>query len=757
MREFVELGCATAQPTISSLLIGRAAQQPGRIAYTFLSSNGGEEHVTYSELDRRARTIACQLTESGANGKRVVLLYPPGINYISAFFGCMYAGSIAVPAMPPDPLRLDRSLPRIAAILRDAMPSILLTTSANCSSLSSLLAYARQLHVQVLATDSQPEGSPPKWEPVQDDPESIAVLHYTSGSTATTKGIVLTHRNLLTNSELICRFFGHSEESRGMLWLPPHHDMGLVGGIIQPLYGGFPITLMAPEDFIAQPVRWLREISRTRATISGGPDYAYELCVRKSTAQERRQLDLSSWRVAFNSAEPIHAATMERFAHAFRPAGFRPEAFHPCYGLAEATFMVAGGVAWSARETKSLTLQPGPAMSQRAGARSHRVVSCGPAAPSHCLAIVDPSTRAELPPGQVGEIWVSGPSVAQGYWRRPDETGAVFRARLAGSGDGPFLRTGDLGFILGGQLFVTGRIKDMIIVRGSSHYPQDIELTAQHSHSALRPGGGAAFTVQVGDEERLVVAHEMTSPPPAGVEAVQIADAIRTAVTAEHGLDVHSVVLLPPGGIPKTSGGKVQRGLCAAMFEERQLTALACGTVDYAAGAGRAWPESKSAEERHEPKDPAARRARQSGAHAPANDIPARDDVPVGCDAPARGDVPAAGRIAARWYRWQRGSRVPAEQHHNGSQTGNLALGPRRLCPPAGPGPGAGFSATNTPGRWAIAQCPGVLDRNVLDRSGPSRNCFRPECPSCQNTSNTNTVRALPAPETHALHPAYGK
>jgi acyl-CoA synthetase (AMP-forming)/AMP-acid ligase II len=385
--------------------------------------------------------------------------------------------------------------------------------------------------------------------------------------------VVLTHRNLISNSEVIFRFFRHSRGSRGLTWLPPYHDMGLIGGILQPIYGGFPMTLMSPADFLRRPVRWLQEISRIRATTSGGPNFAYDLCVRKTTEEERSRLDLSSWRVAVNGSEPVRADTMENFLRAFEVAGFRRDAFHPCYGLAEATLIVTGGLPWSRRAIKSfdaVTLGYGTAIPGVAEGRSRLVVSCGFAPREGRVLIVDPVTNAERAPGEVGEIWISGDGVAQSYWHRPLETSEVFGARLAGTGEGPFLRSGDLGFMLGRQLFVTGRIKDLIIIRGRNHYPQDIELTAERSSPALRPGRAAAFTVLDGDRERLVVAHEIATQA-GDVVVAEVADAIRAAVAADHGIGVHTVVLVPPGAIPKTSSGKIQRRLCAAMFTGGQL------------------------------------------------------------------------------------------------------------------------------------------------------------------------------------------
>ena len=592
--------------TVVSLLRMRAEQQPDQIAYAFVPESGPPQEVTYSELDRQARAIACMLADLDARGQPALLLYPPGLEYIAAFFGCLYAGVIAVPTCPPDPLRLDRSLPRLAAVARDAIPSAVLTTAAIGAAVGSPSGSVPELsRLPVITTDEVPAVHSRAWDSAQVCAESIALLQYTSGSTSAPKGVVLTHRNLMSNSELIFRLFGHSKESRGMIWLPPHHDMGLIGGIIQPLYGGFPMTLMAPADFLRRPLRWLAEISRTRATTSGGPNFAYDLCVRKTTPEERKRLDLSSWQVAFNGSEPIRAETMEDFAQAFAPAGFRREAFHPCYGLAEATLIVTGGIPRSRRDVKSFDaagLRYGSAISGTTHARSRRLVSCGLASHDRHVVVVDPDTRVERAAGHVGEIWISGHSVARSYWRQPAGTGATFGARLAGTGEGPFLRSGDLGFVLGRQLFVTGRIKDLIVIRGRNHHPQDIELTAERSSAVLRRGCAAAFAVPDGDQERaadgdqeraadgdqerLVVAHEITRQ--AGqVNVGEVAGAVRAAVAAEHEVQVHTVVLVPPGGIPKTSSGKIQRGLCAAMFADGQLAELGRSAISPRAEVGQ--------------------------------------------------------------------------------------------------------------------------------------------------------------------------
>ena len=575
MKHLEPAGSATHLSTVVSLLRWRAERQPDQLAYRFLRDGERDEaRLSYAELDQAARAVAARLVELGAWGERAILLYPPGLEYITAFFGCLYAGTVAVPAYPPNPARLERSLGRLGAIIRDARPLVTLTTSASIAAIRALTdAHAAAALGELVPTDETPPELASSWTPPAIDAGSAAFFQYTSGSTATPRGVVLSHRNLIHNSGLISEFFGNSAETRAVAWLPPYHDMGLIGGIVQPLYGGFPITLMSPTDFLERPFRWLEAVSRFRATTSGGPNFAYDLCVRKTSAEDRAGLDLSGWRVAFNGAEPIRPETLERFAAAFEPAGFRREAFQPCYGLAEATLIVTGGVPWSGAATGPSgtdATRQGQVPESAEPAPAGRFVSCGRTAADQRLVIVDPATREQCAPGQEGEIWVAGPSVAQSYWSRPELSREVFQGRLADTGAGPFLRTGDLGFVRDGELFVTGRMKDLIIVRGRNHYPQDIESTAEGSHPALRPGCGAAFTVPDGDQDGLVVAWEVAAR--AGeVDGDEVARAVRSGVARDHEVQVRTVVLLPPGGIQKTSSGKIQRSLCASLYTSGKL------------------------------------------------------------------------------------------------------------------------------------------------------------------------------------------
>ncbi len=571
--------------TLVDLLRGRAEQQPDRRAFTFLlDGESTEQHLTYAELDQQARAIGALLQAAVAPGERALLLYPPGLEYIAAFFGCLYAGVIAVPAYPPHPARLERTFPRLRAIALDAQPAVALTTTAILPMAEALFAQAADTGgLRWLATD-RGAGEPAAWHAPTIGDATLAFLQYTSGSTGTPKGVMLTHGNLLHNSALIRRYFAHGPDSRGVIWLPPYHDMGLIGGIIQPLYAGFPVVLMSPVAFLQQPLRWLQAISKYRATTSGGPNFAFDLCVRKSTPEQRASLDLSSWKVAFSGAEPVRTETLDRFAATFGPSGFRREAFYPCYGLAEATLIASGGEAAEpplVRSFQAEALGRNQALDAPASDEPRLLVGCGRSAADQQIVIADPQSLVRCSPRQVGEIWVRGPSIAQGYWRREEQTEQTFQARLADSGEGPFLRTGDLGCLIDGELFITGRLKDLLIIRGVNHYPHDIEQTVEQSHAALRPGCGAAFAVEVEGEERLVVAQELDRQHrQANIDAV--IGVIREAVAREHELQVYAVLLLKTGSIPKTSSGKIQRHACRDGFLDHTLEVQASSMLELA-------------------------------------------------------------------------------------------------------------------------------------------------------------------------------
>lgn len=552
--------------TFTDAVRRRAQERPERRAFTFLEDGEVEGAcLSFADVDRQARAIAVALADAGLAGQRALLLYPPGIEFVLGFLGCLYAGVVAVPAYPP---RSDRSLPRLRAIGRDARPAAVLTVSALARKLAGLSSQMPELAGQhLIATDAVAIEEASRWQRPDLRGESIAFLQYTSGSTSTPKGVEVTHANLLVNEAMIRHAFEMSEESVVVGWLPLFHDMGLIGNVLQPLFAGASCVLMSPMAFLQRPVRWLNAISRYRGTTSGGPNFAYDLCVRKIGPELRSGLDLSSWRLAFNGSEPVRAETLARFTEAFSPRGFRAESFYPCYGLAEATLFVSGprrGREPVVRALAAAELERDRAVDAAPSEPARRLVGCGRAWDDARVVVVDPASGRRLPDGSVGEIWVAGASVARGYWNRIEESERTFGARLEGDAQTSFLRTGDLGFLHGEEIYVTGRLKDLIIIRGRNLYPHDIELAVGQSHALLRPGCGAAFAIERETEEQLVVAHEIEREAVGSEE--EIVEAIRRAVTEEHEIRVDAVILLEPGQLPKTSSGKIQRQACRQAF-----------------------------------------------------------------------------------------------------------------------------------------------------------------------------------------------
>jgi acyl-CoA synthetase (AMP-forming)/AMP-acid ligase II len=589
----------------------RALEQPTHRIYTYLIDGETEgAQLTYEALDSQARSIAALLQSYNASGERALLLYPAGLEFISAFFGCLYAGVTAVPLPPPNTAQPQRALARFRSIANDAQPTVVLTTSSILAKIEGLFTQAPGLRtLRWIATDQTASNLADEWRDPAATSETLALIQYTSGSTAIPRGVIVSHGNLLENSAHIRRAFEITPDDVSVTWLPVFHDMGLTNGIIQPMYSGRECVLMPPQSFLQRPVRWLQAVSKYKATISGGPNFAYEMCARKITPEQRAALDLSSWRLAYNGAEPVRADTLKRFAETFAQSGFQPNFFYPCYGLAEATLIVSGG---SVKDEPILRTTLVSALEHNhnggivASARRpnlRTLVGNGHAVADTSIAIVNPESMTTCAADEVGEIWVSSPSVARGYWNRPEETALTFHARIADTGEGPFLRTGDLGFLADGELFVTGRLKDLIIIGGRNLYPQEIELTVQQSHPAVRPACCAAFSVEVADEERLIVAAEVepryaahrhsangngngnghtngngTSPPhrngrlPLDVDA--LVRAIRRAVAEEHDVRVHAVLLLRAGSIPNTSSGKLERRACQAGFLDGTLSSL---------------------------------------------------------------------------------------------------------------------------------------------------------------------------------------
>lgn len=556
--------------TLVEMLRWRADSQPDAIAYRFTGDNGLDVPLTYSVLDRRARAIGEALRQRGAFGKPVILLYPSGLDFIAAFFGCLYAGAIGVPVYPP---RKSQKIAQFRAIMREAGALIVLTASSK-----KIADIVGEEEVTTIDTNLLSDSIAEAWKMPSIGPDSIAFLQYTSGSTGSPKGVINLHGNVLRNLEMISQAFDLNSSSRGVSWLPMYHDMGLIGGVLQPVYSGVHISLMSPEGFTKRPGNWLKLISESRATVSGGPSFAFDICERTVTEAELRDLDLSTWQVAFNGAEPIRADVLERFARKFERCGFRKEAFFPCYGMAEASLFISGGPTNCSPRAVSLDayeLQHNRVMPALPGKRSVTAVSCGRPGLGVEVQIVDPSTRRRCLPNLVGEIWVSAPSVAAGYWNSPQVTQDVFRAMLADSG-GEFLRSGDMGYVHDGELFVTGRLKDMLIVRGRNIYPQDVESVAQRSDPALRGGTAAVFSIVTDDgRECLAVACEVDRKHLRRPNIPRIVAAIRRSVVETHDVAVDVVVLLRPGELPRTSSGKIRRAECKRLLLSEEFNAIA--------------------------------------------------------------------------------------------------------------------------------------------------------------------------------------
>jgi acyl-CoA synthetase (AMP-forming)/AMP-acid ligase II/acyl carrier protein len=552
--------------SLSQRLERHAEADSDAILYRFLRDGETEsERLSRGGFAERVRRAAAGLQEQGVTGRPVLLLYPPGLDFAVSFFACLHAGAIAVPALPPDPLRPQRILPRLRAIVHSAEIGAVLTDEESAESARTWLHQAPDLKgIPWIATDTLAAESAAGTSPPDVAADAPAFLQYTSGSTAAPRGTVVTHQNLMHNLAAIAHAFHSHGETVAVSWLPVYHDMGLIGNVLQAAFLGCSCVLMSPTAFIRQPIRWLRAISDYRGTFTVAPNFAYNLCNRKTTPEQREGLDLSSLQFTLNGAEPVRPETLETFAQTFAPHGLDPSSLHPVYGLAEASLLVAG--------RKPVLDQP-PSITQvdsdafERGTLSfvddggYRTVGCGEVALGMTVAIVDPDEGVPVEEGRVGEIWVAGDSVAAGYWRDENATRTTFGFTLADHPGQQFLRTGDLGWIHGGELHVAGRIKDLVIIRGRNHHPQDIEFVAENAHDAIRQGCSAAFALEGTDEERLGLVAEVdlrkTDDEPA-----RIADAVRGALVDALDVRAHLVVLVAPRNVPKTTSGKIQRALC---------------------------------------------------------------------------------------------------------------------------------------------------------------------------------------------------
>lgn len=566
-----------AQPavTFADLLTVRAATQPNDVAYMFLGDGRQvTDQLTYQELSLWSLEIASRLRRECRSGDRILLLFPSGLEYIAALLGCFYAGMIAVPAYPPNP----RHLQRLRNVVADCRPALTLSTDTIGAQLNSLADDIPEIdpsRVRAVVDRTHSCGEVVVAGPVSDD---VAFLQYTSGSTSDPKGVRVTHGNLIANQEMIQEAFGHTPESVILGWLPMFHDMGLVGNVLQPLFVGARCILMSPLSFLQRPARWIQAVSDFGATTSGGPNFAFDLCVNRVRDEDLEDVDLSCWELAFNGSEPVRSSTMESFAERFAAFGFRKQSFYPCYGMAEATLLISGGDRQSAPNVTTVntaSLSQGQiqfAGSDAAGEIS--LVTCGTAPSGQTIRIVDPKLLTLCPDGSVGEIWVSGANVADGYWENSDLSAEVFRQAITSSGESGFMRTGDLGVIHDGELVVVGRLKDTIIICGRNLYPADIEASVQSLHPHLAKYCSAVFSVPGDKEESLVIVQEISPRDAKKPLLLTLSGDIQEIVTHQFEVKPKTILFVRPGSVPKTSSGKVRRAACREHFLAGSLVPL---------------------------------------------------------------------------------------------------------------------------------------------------------------------------------------
>ncbi|HEX2583896.1 MAG TPA: fatty acyl-AMP ligase, partial [Steroidobacteraceae bacterium] len=558
-------------PTLVHHLRSQAESTPHRIIFRFPDQDGAHATLSYAQIDLAARRLAVHLQSLGMAGERAVLMHAPGPDYVLALLGCFYAGVVAVPAYPP---RFNRPMERLRDLVMDADARLALTTDAALKRMQPHLENGNGMSgLNWLATDLLPNDiAADDWRQPDINSESLALLQYTSGSTSSPKGVMITHACFRNNVSSMARALSATADDRMVTWLPPYHDMGLVGGLLGSLFLGIETVVLTPTTFLQRPLRWLSAIDEHRATISGGPNFGYELCVRRITASQCEQLDLSSWRVAFCGAERVRATTLHQFAKHFSVSGFKPQAFAPCYGLAEATLAVSFGTG-AVQYADAESHQPVGNVAITEEVSQSLLVSCGRVVPDVHVQVVDTQTLQPVAEGQVGELWIQSNALAAGYWNKPELSTEVFKAHLAGDKTRAYLRSGDLGFLQQGELHVLGRLKDLIIIRGVNVYPEDIEALVERIDDGLRPAGAVAFSVDRDDEEQLVVVQEL-NPGVKDMNFAEVTNRIRSVISEVMQLSVQQVLLVAPGVVPRTSSGKVQRRRCRELYLAQQLEAV---------------------------------------------------------------------------------------------------------------------------------------------------------------------------------------
>ncbi len=560
-----------------SLLLKNADRFEDKALYIFLDNGQNESmRVSYRDVVNKAKAVAAELQENGEKGNHILLLFPAGIEFIVSLFGCFLAGMVAIPAYPPRRKKVD---PRFLSILHDAKPSTILATQQIHADLEQVDTNGARLDkVRTLIYESIQSNQEHEWINPGVNGDDILLLQYTSGSTGTPKGIMVSHWNMIHNSECIRRSFGFDENMIVVNWLPNFHDMGLIGNLIQPAYVGGSVVTMPPIKFIQEPLNWLKSISEYKGTCSGAPNFAYDYCVDKIPNDADENLDLSSLNVLYSGSEPVRKKTLERFCTRFKGAKFTAKQFFPCYGMAETVLIVTGGdykadpVYFNA-DVKAL--EENLIVAAKDGQESRPITACGFPWQGMSVCIVNPETKTGSPSRKIGEIWVKGPSVTLGYWNKSKETKETFHAYIEGSDDGPWMRTGDLGFIHDGQLYVSGRLKDLIIIRGANFFPNDIEYSVENCHPALRKNASTAFSMDIGDEEKLIIIQEIERAYMHDFNEEEIFESIRKVVFEDHGIQADKIILARMGSIKKTSSGKTQRFAMRKIYSDGEINVLA--------------------------------------------------------------------------------------------------------------------------------------------------------------------------------------